>query len=126
VAAGHRVPRRPLPSFQVVYRRAVAPIAWQVAGYLTRAVRRWLDERFTVTFAGLEEPEDFAARAEAFSRLVPTGIISPSQAAHLLHLPVETEAPAYIMTRTGPMLVRDLVAAASTSGAPDVPRLPRS
>jgi hypothetical protein len=57
-------------------------------------VPRWLDPRFTVTLAGVEEPEDFAARAEKFTRLVPAGIISPSQAAHLLHLPVETEAPA--------------------------------
>ena len=101
----------------VVYRRAVAPVVALAAGYLTRAVRRWLDPRFTVTFAGLEEPEDFAARAEAFARLVPAGIVSPSQAARLLHLPVETEAPAYIMTRGGPVLVRDLLVAAS-HGAP--------
>jgi hypothetical protein len=93
----------------VVYRRAVAPVAGLAAGYLTRAVRRWLDPRFTVTFGGLEEPEDFAARAEAFARLVPVGVISPSQAARLLRLPVETEVPAYVMTRTGPVLVRDLL-----------------
>jgi hypothetical protein len=93
----------------VVYRRAVAPVAGLAAGYLTRAVRRWLDPRFTVSFGGLEEPEDFAARAEAFARLVPAGVISPSQAARLLRLPVEAEVPAYIMTRSGPMLVRDLL-----------------
>ncbi len=93
----------------VVYRRAVAPVAGLVAGYLTRAVRRWLDPRFTVTLAGLEEPEDFAARAEAFARLIPVGVISPSQAARLLRLPVEAEVPAYIMTQGGPVLVRDLV-----------------
>ena len=57
---------------------------------------------------GLEEPEDFAARAEAFARLVPVGVISPSQAARLLRLPVEVETPAYIMTRSGPVCVRDL------------------
>jgi hypothetical protein len=93
----------------VVYRRAVAPVAALAAAHLTRAVRRWLDPRFTVSFAGVDEPEDFAARAEALARLIPTGAISPSQAARLLHLPVEREVPAYIMTRTGPVLVRDLI-----------------
>jgi Phage portal protein len=93
----------------VVYRRAVAPVAGLAAGYLTRAVRRWLDPHFTVTFGGIEEPEDFAARAEAFARLVPIGVISPSQAARLLRLPVEAEVPAYVMTRDGPVLVRDLL-----------------
>jgi hypothetical protein len=92
----------------VVYRRAVALVVGLAAGYLTRAVRRWLDPRFTVSFGGLEEPEDFAARAEAFARLVPVGVISPSQAARLLRLPVESETPAYVMTRSGPVLVRDL------------------
>ena len=46
----------------VVYRRAVAPVVALVAGFLTRKVRRWIDPRFTVTFGGFEEPEDFARR----------------------------------------------------------------
>ncbi len=71
----------------VVYRRAVAPIAGLVAGYLTRKVRRWFDPRFTIGFGGFEEPDDFAARAEAFAQLIPLGVISPAQAARLLHLP---------------------------------------
>jgi portal protein len=73
----------------VVYRRAVAPVAALVAGFLTRKVRRWLDPRFTVTFGGLEEPEDFAVRAEAFARLIPLGVVTPATAARLLHLPAE-------------------------------------
>jgi portal protein len=73
----------------VVYRRAVAPVAALVAGFLTRKVRRWLDPRFTVTFGGLEEPEDFAVRAEAFAKLIPLGVVTPATAARLLHLPAE-------------------------------------
>jgi hypothetical protein len=75
----------------VVYRRAVAPVApvaALAAGFLTRKVRHWLDPRFTVAFAGLEEPEDFATRADAFAKLIPLGVVSPATAARLLHLPV--------------------------------------
>ncbi|HEY7834339.1 MAG TPA: phage portal protein [Ktedonobacterales bacterium] len=102
----------------VVYRRAVAPVAALAAAHLTRAVRRWLDPRFTVSFAGIEEPEDFAVRAEALARLIPVGVISPSQAARLLRLPVEQEVPAYIMTHSGPVLVRELGNAGSLPNCP--------
>lgn len=101
----------------VVYRRAVAPVVGLAAGYLTRVVRRWLDPRFTVSFGGLEEPEDFAARAEALARLIPTGAISPTQAARLLHLPVAAEVPAYIMTPGGPVRVDDFAAGRAPAGA---------
>jgi hypothetical protein len=37
--------------------------------------------------AGMEEPEDFAVRAEAFAKLIPLGVVSPTAAARLLHLP---------------------------------------
>jgi hypothetical protein len=65
----------------------VAPVVALASNFLTRKVRQWLDPRFTVSFGGIEEPEDFAARAEAFARLIPLGVVSPAQAARLLHLP---------------------------------------
>jgi hypothetical protein len=72
----------------VVYRRAVAPVAALAAGYLTRKVRQWLDPRFTVSFGGIEEPEDFAVRADSFAKLVPLGVLSAAEAARLLNLPL--------------------------------------
>jgi hypothetical protein len=94
----------------VVYRRAVAPVVGLIAGYLTRVVRREIDPRFTVSFGGFEEPEDFATRAEALARLIPTGAISPSEAARLLRLPVREEIPAYIVVGKSVVLVSDLIA----------------
>lgn len=93
----------------VVYRRAVAPVAGLVGGYLTRVVRLEMDGQFTVSFGGFEEPEDFATRAEALAKLIPMGAISPSGAAKLLRLPVEHEVPAYVLTRSGVVLVEDLI-----------------
>jgi phage gp29-like protein len=71
----------------VVHRRAVAPVVTLVAAYLTRKVRRWLDDRFTISFGGFEEPEDFAVRAEAFAKLIPLGVVSAQYVARQLHLP---------------------------------------
>jgi hypothetical protein len=100
----------------VIYRRAIAPVVSLIAGYLTRVVRAELDARFTVTFGGFEEPEDFATRAEALSKLIPTGAISPSEAARLLKLPVAREVPAYILAGNQVVLVSDLLAGGTGTG----------
>ena len=99
----------------IIYRRAVAPVTALIAGYLTRVVRREFDSRFTVSFKGIDEPDDFAARAEGFARLIPTGAISPSDAARLLKLPVKRDVPAYVLTRSGVILVDDLLDGGGTA-----------
>jgi hypothetical protein len=78
----------------VVYRRAVAPVAALVAGFLTRKVRQEFDPRYSVSFSGYEEPGDFATRAEALARLIPLGVVSPATAARLLKLPAAKSSPA--------------------------------
>ena len=103
----------------VIYRRAVAPVVGLIAGYLTRVVRAELDARFTVTFAGFEEPEDFATRAEALAKLIPTGAISPSDAARLLKLPVGREVPAYILAGQQVVPVDDLLTGNAEHVAPE-------
>lgn len=102
----------------VVYRRAVQPLVGLIANYLTRVVRAELDDRYTVSFGGFEESEDFGARAEALAKLIPTGVISPSDAARMLRLPVQQEIPAYIVVGQNITLVADLVKQGSHALAP--------
>jgi hypothetical protein len=104
----------------VVYRRAILPVVTLISNYLTRVVRQEIDPRLTVGFTGFEEPEDFAARAEALARLIPTGTISPSAAARALKLPVGKETPAYLMLpgMRAPLLVDDLIAGKITYPLP--------
>jgi hypothetical protein len=54
-------------------------------GRPSAAPHQWLDDRLTVSFTGFEEPEDFATRTDAFAKLIPLGIVSPTEAARLLH-----------------------------------------
>ncbi len=83
------------PAIQKCFRRQVK--VWNgarfsrrtVSGLRTAGLRaRWFDDRFTVSFGGLEEPEDFATRAEAFAKLKPLGVVSAVDAARLLQLPL--------------------------------------
>jgi hypothetical protein len=70
----------------VVYRRAVWPLADFFARYLSRVVAEEFDPRYAVTWSGFDEPEDFATNAQSMALLVQHGIITPERAAVLLGL----------------------------------------
>ncbi len=70
----------------VVYRRAVRPLADFFARYLSRVVAEEFDPRYQVTWGGFEEPEDFASQAQALALLVQNGIIDAARAREILGL----------------------------------------
>ncbi len=70
----------------VVYRRAVRPLADFFARYLSRVVAEELDPGYAVTWGGFDEPEDFAAKAQSLALLVERGIIPPERAREMLGL----------------------------------------
>lgn len=70
----------------VVYRRAVRPLAEFFARYLSRVIAQEVDPRYQLRWAGFEEPEDFATRAGALAQLAGAGIVTPERAAALLGL----------------------------------------
>jgi len=70
----------------VVYRRAVRPLADFFARYLSRVVAEEFDPAYAVAWCGYEEAEDFAAKAQSLALLVGAGIIAPERAAGMLGL----------------------------------------
>ena len=70
----------------VVYRRAVRPLADFFARYLSQIVAEEFDPGYAVTWGGFDEPEDFATKAQSLALLVGAGIIAPERAAGLLGL----------------------------------------
>jgi Phage portal protein len=93
----------------VIYRRAMSPLMNRYAKLLTHILRKYFNEkRFVIKWRGFEEVEDFNAQATGMVTLTNAGIISPSRAAHLMHLPVDVELDSPIlMTKSGPILLSD-------------------
>jgi hypothetical protein len=70
----------------VVYRRAVRPLADFFARYLSRVVAEEFSPNYAVTWVGFDEPEDFATKAGALAGLVAQGIIPAERAREILGL----------------------------------------
>ncbi len=73
----------------VVYRRAVRPLADFFARYLSRIVAEEFDPALVLTWQPIDEPEDFTAKAQALATLVQSQVITPARAAALLGLAPE-------------------------------------
>jgi hypothetical protein len=92
----------------MTYRRTMQPLMNMYAELFTRVLRDYFDEdRFIVTWGGFEESEDLEMQASAYSNLVQHGILSPSDAARAMHMPVHFEMGPMLVTKDGPVLLED-------------------
>ena len=92
----------------MTYRRTMQPLMNLYASIFTQVLRDYFNEnRFVVGWTGFEESEDLEMQSTAYSTLVTTGIISPSDAARAMHLPVHFEMGPIVITKDGPMLLED-------------------
>lgn len=96
----------------VVYRRAMGPLMKRYARLFTMILHKYFkDKRFVVSFKGYEETEDLQANATAYSMLTGAGILGISEAAKLMKLPEDPDAPKIgrmIITKDGPMFLDDM------------------
>jgi 2'-5' RNA ligase len=124
----------------VTYRQAIMPRSSRLAAYFTKIIRRYdgtplsvtartvsrpgaptrdtgnWDARFFCDWEGIEEPEDFTAKTNAYATLVGAGIVGRTEAKRALGLPIakgEVEIPGMILAPAGPdsmVILEDLVA----------------
>jgi hypothetical protein len=96
----------------VMFRRTLDPTVSMYAMLLTSIIRDdFNDPRFMVTFAGYEEAEDISALASAYSELTGSGILGLTNAAKLMKLPEDPDAPhigRIIITKEGPIFLDDM------------------
>ena len=96
----------------VVYRRAMGPLMKRYARLFTMILHKYFkDKRFIVSFRGYEETEDIQSNATAYSTLTGAGILGISEAAKLMKLPEDPDAPKIgrlIITKDGPIFLDDM------------------
>jgi hypothetical protein len=95
-------------------RRAIKPIAIHFARLFTRIIRKYFDPRFTFSWAGFEEAEDFNQQALGFSTLIQRGVVSPSTVAKIMKLPVEVEVPPFIIVQGQGVVTMEEIAQMAT------------
>lgn len=95
-----------------MFRRTLDPIVSMYSMLLTSVIRDdFGDPRFMVTFTGYEEAEDIGALASAYSTLTSSGILGLTNAAKLMKLPEDPDAPhigRIIITKSGPIFLDDM------------------
>lgn len=93
----------------VVYRRAVEPVANRYAQYFTRVIKKKFDPRLIVRWTGMEEPEDVLTRAQTLNIGVQNGALSPSRMARMMRWPVDVEVPPFVKEPGAPIFLDDAV-----------------
>jgi len=91
-------------------RRTLLPLLNKYATLFTQVLKDYFhDDRFIVSWTGYEEPTDLEMQANAYKTMISAYMISPSDAARKMHLPVSCEIPSFFPTATGPMFFEDLL-----------------
>jgi hypothetical protein len=100
----------------MLYRRTIDPLATIYSFFLTQSMNNDFDpdlkgDMFEVTFSGYDEEEDVGSLATAYTTLTNAGILGLTNAAKLLKLPEDPNAP-YIgrvyMSKNGPIFLDDM------------------
>jgi hypothetical protein len=100
----------------VLYRRTIGPLALVYGAILTDIMANDFDpslqgNKLMVSFGGFEESEDIGALASAYSTLTNSGILGLTNAAKLMKLPEDPDAPhigRVIITKSGPIFLDDM------------------
>lgn len=100
----------------VLYRRTIGPLAMVYGAILTDIMANDFDpslkgNQLMVSFGGFEEAEDLGELATAYSALTNSGILGLSNAAKLMKLPEDPDAPhigRVIITKSGPIFLDDM------------------
>lgn len=96
----------------VLGRRVLYPITSQYAMLFTSVIRDdFGDDRFVVEIGGFEEAEDVGVLSTAYSTLTGAGILGLSNAAKLLNLPEDPDAPhigRVFFAKDGPVFLDDM------------------
>ncbi len=93
----------------VIYRRAMAPMMDDTSEIFTDVMVEEGETELEATWKAFEEPEDLKTKAEAWNILVGNGTQSTSQAAHAMGLKPMFETEPFVITKEGPVFIKDVM-----------------
>ena len=91
----------------VIYRRAMAPMMDDFAEVFTDVMVAEGETDLEAGWKAFEEPEDLKTKAEAWNILIANGTQSTSQAAHAMGLKPMFETEPFVITKDGPVFIKD-------------------
>lgn len=91
----------------VIYRRAMAPLMDTFGEMFTDVMVAEGETDLEAGWKAFEEPEDLKTKAEAWNILIANGTQSTSQAAHAMGLKPMFETEPFVITKEGPVFIKD-------------------